>query len=161
MGDYNVIPTDEDVYKPERWLKDALFAPEAKEKYRELSRRAGPTRSGSSTPASASSPSGITGGTRSARRRHPYRSPAAEPALSKKLKRAGVDARRAAGRRPATMRLCGSRSKFEITAADKAPRFERGCRSRNCRACFDSSDPVAATILSAGRRENDDRIGGT
>ena len=36
MGDYNVIPTDEDVYKPERWLKDALFAPEAKEKYRRL-----------------------------------------------------------------------------------------------------------------------------
>ena len=36
MGDYNVIPTDEDVYKPERWLKDALFAPEAKEQYREL-----------------------------------------------------------------------------------------------------------------------------
>jgi len=36
MGDYNVIPTDEDVYKPERWLKDALFAPEARAKYREL-----------------------------------------------------------------------------------------------------------------------------
>ena len=36
IGDYNVIPTEEDVYKPERWLKDALFAPEAREKYREL-----------------------------------------------------------------------------------------------------------------------------
>jgi len=36
VGDYNVIPTDQDVYKPERWLKDALFAPEAREKYREL-----------------------------------------------------------------------------------------------------------------------------
>ena len=36
IGDYNVIPTDEDVYKPERWKKDALFAPEAKEKYKEL-----------------------------------------------------------------------------------------------------------------------------
>ena len=36
LGDYNVIPTDEDVYKPERWLKDALFAPEAREKYAEL-----------------------------------------------------------------------------------------------------------------------------
>jgi exodeoxyribonuclease-3 len=36
IGDYNVIPTDQDVYKPERWLKDALFAPEAREKYREL-----------------------------------------------------------------------------------------------------------------------------
>lgn len=36
IGDFNVIPTEEDVYKPERWLKDALFAPEAREKYREL-----------------------------------------------------------------------------------------------------------------------------
>jgi len=36
IGDFNVIPTDEDVYKPERWAKDALFAPEAREKYREL-----------------------------------------------------------------------------------------------------------------------------
>ena len=36
IGDYNVIPTDLDVYKPERWAKDALFAPEAREKYREL-----------------------------------------------------------------------------------------------------------------------------
>jgi exodeoxyribonuclease-3 len=36
MGDYNVIPTDKDVYKPERWLTDALFVPEAREKYREL-----------------------------------------------------------------------------------------------------------------------------
>jgi exodeoxyribonuclease-3 len=36
MGDFNVIPTDEDVYKPERWLKDALFAPEARERYKAL-----------------------------------------------------------------------------------------------------------------------------
>jgi exodeoxyribonuclease III len=36
IGDYNVIPTDQDVYKPERWKKDALFAPQAKEKYAAL-----------------------------------------------------------------------------------------------------------------------------
>jgi len=36
IGDYNVIPADIDVYKPERWLKDALFAPEAREQYRRL-----------------------------------------------------------------------------------------------------------------------------
>jgi exodeoxyribonuclease-3 len=36
IGDYNVIPTDIDVYKPERWTKDALFAPAARAKYREL-----------------------------------------------------------------------------------------------------------------------------
>jgi endonuclease/exonuclease/phosphatase family metal-dependent hydrolase len=27
-GDYNVIPTDNDVYKPERWQTDALFRPD-------------------------------------------------------------------------------------------------------------------------------------
>ena len=36
IGDFNVIPTDADVYKPERWKKDALFSPEAKAKYAEL-----------------------------------------------------------------------------------------------------------------------------
>ena len=28
LGDFNVMPTEQDVYKPERWLGDALFAPE-------------------------------------------------------------------------------------------------------------------------------------
>jgi len=36
VGDFNVIPTNEDVYKPERWVKDALFAPEARKKFRAL-----------------------------------------------------------------------------------------------------------------------------
>ena len=35
-GDYNIIPTDADVYKPERWADDALFAPEAKAAYERL-----------------------------------------------------------------------------------------------------------------------------
>jgi exodeoxyribonuclease-3 len=35
-GDYNVMPTDLDVYKPERWLKDALFRPEVRDAYRHL-----------------------------------------------------------------------------------------------------------------------------
>jgi exodeoxyribonuclease-3 len=35
-GDYNIIPTDHDVYKPERWLDDALFQPEPREQYRRL-----------------------------------------------------------------------------------------------------------------------------
>lgn len=35
-GDYNIIPTDADVYKPERWLDDALFAPEVKAAYSRL-----------------------------------------------------------------------------------------------------------------------------
>jgi exodeoxyribonuclease-3 len=35
-GDYNIIPTDFDVYKPERWLDDALMQPEPREQYRRL-----------------------------------------------------------------------------------------------------------------------------
>lgn len=29
-GDYNVIPAEQDVYKPERWINDALFRPETR-----------------------------------------------------------------------------------------------------------------------------------
>lgn len=36
IGDYNVIPTEQDVYKAERWAKDALFSPQAREKYADL-----------------------------------------------------------------------------------------------------------------------------
>jgi exodeoxyribonuclease-3 len=35
-GDYNVIPTELDAYKPERWVKDALFFPESRAAYQEL-----------------------------------------------------------------------------------------------------------------------------
>jgi exodeoxyribonuclease-3 len=35
-GDYNVMPTDIDVYKPERWVDDALFRPEVREAFRVL-----------------------------------------------------------------------------------------------------------------------------
>jgi exodeoxyribonuclease-3 len=35
-GDYNVMPTDLDVYKPERWVGDALFRPEVKKAYADL-----------------------------------------------------------------------------------------------------------------------------
>jgi exodeoxyribonuclease-3 len=33
VGDFNVMPTEHDVYKPERWLEDALFAPEVRDAY--------------------------------------------------------------------------------------------------------------------------------
>jgi exodeoxyribonuclease-3 len=36
IGDFNVIPTPLDVYKEERWKKDALYSPQAREKFREL-----------------------------------------------------------------------------------------------------------------------------
>jgi exodeoxyribonuclease-3 len=35
-GDFNVMPTDLDVYVPDRWRDDALFAPEVKEAYANL-----------------------------------------------------------------------------------------------------------------------------
>lgn len=35
-GDYNVMPTELDVYKPERWVNDALFRPETREAFRKL-----------------------------------------------------------------------------------------------------------------------------
>ncbi len=35
-GDFNVMPTERDVYKPERWLDDALFRPEVREAYHRL-----------------------------------------------------------------------------------------------------------------------------
>jgi exodeoxyribonuclease-3 len=35
-GDYNVIPTEKDVYKPERWVDDALFRVETREAFGRL-----------------------------------------------------------------------------------------------------------------------------
>ena len=35
-GDYNVMPTDLDVYKPERWIDDALFRIEVRRAYADL-----------------------------------------------------------------------------------------------------------------------------
>ena len=36
MGDFNVIPTDEDVYDPRAWRNDALFQPEVREAFNAL-----------------------------------------------------------------------------------------------------------------------------
>ncbi|WP_244816543.1 exodeoxyribonuclease III [Caballeronia sp. Lep1P3] len=35
-GDYNVVPTDEDIYNPRSWLKDALLQPESRAAYARL-----------------------------------------------------------------------------------------------------------------------------
>lgn len=35
-GDYNVMPAELDVYKPERWVKDALFRPEVRKAFKDL-----------------------------------------------------------------------------------------------------------------------------
>ena len=35
-GDYNVVPTDFDIYNPKSWRKDALLQPETRERYQRL-----------------------------------------------------------------------------------------------------------------------------
>lgn len=35
-GDFNVMPTEKDVYKPERWVDDALFRPETRDAFKRL-----------------------------------------------------------------------------------------------------------------------------
>lgn len=35
-GDYNVMPTEKDVYKPERWVNDALFRTEVRDAFKTL-----------------------------------------------------------------------------------------------------------------------------
>lgn len=35
-GDFNVMPTEKDVYKPERWVDDALFRPEVRAAFKNL-----------------------------------------------------------------------------------------------------------------------------
>jgi exodeoxyribonuclease-3 len=35
-GDYNVVPTDFDIYSPKSWAKDALLQPESRERYQKL-----------------------------------------------------------------------------------------------------------------------------
>lgn len=36
IGDYNVVPTEQDAYKPETWVKDAVFFPEPRAAYQRL-----------------------------------------------------------------------------------------------------------------------------
>ena len=36
VGDFNVMPTERDVYAPERWVDDALFRPEVRQAYAQL-----------------------------------------------------------------------------------------------------------------------------
>ncbi|MDQ2701916.1 MAG: exodeoxyribonuclease III [Pseudomonadota bacterium] len=36
VGDYNVVPTDADIYNPRSWRKDALLQPESRQRYEKL-----------------------------------------------------------------------------------------------------------------------------
>ena len=56
-GDFNVVPTDVDIYDPKSWKKDALLQPETREAYRRLlAPRLDRLHSGHYTPMSAFTP---------------------------------------------------------------------------------------------------------
>ena len=65
-GDYNVMPTDLDVYKPERWVDDALFRPEVRTLFTVSSNKAGRMPCASCIPPNASTPFGTISETRGA-----------------------------------------------------------------------------------------------
>lgn len=50
IATYNVMPTELDVYKPERWVDDALFCPEVRRELKNLLIVAGRTLYGHCIP---------------------------------------------------------------------------------------------------------------
>jgi exodeoxyribonuclease-3 len=118
-GDFNVMQTDLDVYKPERWVDDALFRPEVREAFHRLVAQGsigslhkdGPTLCAQCTRASVSTPSGTTSGTLG------FGMPACGSTICCSARQwRTVSSRRmwtgrcAAGKGPATMRPSGSSS---------------------------------------------------
>ena len=91
-GDYNVMPTDLDVYKPERWVDDALFRPEVRDAFQPagragLDRRAARAASGRAhLHLLGLFPQRLRPGCRPA-----HRPSAAHPAVAEQLDAAGVD----------------------------------------------------------------------
>ena len=61
-GDYNVVPTDLDIYPTKSWDRDALLQPESRAAYSAFSRKAGPTPFGRSIPKNRCTRFGITCG---------------------------------------------------------------------------------------------------
>ena len=61
-GDYNIVPTDLDIYPTKSWDRDALLQPQSRAAYQHLSRRAGPTPFARSIPKNRCTRSGITCG---------------------------------------------------------------------------------------------------
>ncbi len=80
IGDFNVIPTDQDVYKPERWAKDALFSPAGQGEVCRA-RRAGLDRRDPPAPPGRAHLHllALLAEQLRARRRHPHRPCAAQP----------------------------------------------------------------------------------
>ena len=61
-GDYNVVPTDNDIYNPRSWLKDALLQPESRECYQRLLAQGWTDSCAPATLRSVSTPSGTISG---------------------------------------------------------------------------------------------------
>lgn len=61
-GDFNAIPTDLDVYKPENWINDALFHPETRKAWAALVKQGWTDSCATCIPTNASTPSGTISG---------------------------------------------------------------------------------------------------
>ena len=113
-GDYNVMPTDLDVYKPERWLDDALFRPEVREAFAQprrerLDRRGAQAASGRAHLHLL----GLLSKCLRARRRTTHRSSAAQPVARRRVSSARASiAKFAAGKRRAITRPPGWKSRI-------------------------------------------------
>ena len=78
-GDYNVVPTDFDIYNPSAWLKDALLQPrDAAMRTSDCSRKAGSTRCASASGGAHLHVLGLFPQALAAQRRPAHRPPAAE-----------------------------------------------------------------------------------
>jgi exodeoxyribonuclease III len=78
-GDFNVMPTDLDVYASERWVDDALFRPEVRDAYRRLVAQGWTDALRALHPNERIYHSGNISGTPLPATRAAHRSPAAEP----------------------------------------------------------------------------------
>ena len=78
-GDYDVMPTELDVYKPERWINDALFRVEVREAFNRLVAQGWTDALRTLHPADASTPSGTIFETPTRATRIAHRPPAVEP----------------------------------------------------------------------------------
>jgi hypothetical protein len=128
-------PDRQDVYKPERWAKDALVLARGAEKFASWSRRAGPTRSASSTRRAHLHLLALLAELVPARRRHPHRPCAAEPERwPRSSKAAGVD------RTPRGWEKTSDHAPMWVESFDTL-------RTLECPACLPAEDAVDVRYL--------------
>ena len=160
-GDYNVMPTDLDVYKPERWVDDALFRPEVRDAYRSLVAQ---------------------GWTDALRTLHPderiytfwdyfrnaYGRDAGlridhfllSPAVAQRLKAAASTATCADGKRPAITRPRGSNSRMRSRSRAAPVQFGRAHHAVDHLACIPGDHPTRSTDRLPADSGFNTRLGG-